>query len=513
MNRAESGVGLDVETPTWPKVETPVAQRVESWIRQRPWIALLLVAVPLCSVGLLITDAIAMEGIVADGARTMARTGEYSVPHLHGEIYSYKPPLAYWLALAGFWSLGETSVLALRLPFALCALLMSCAILGLLRPLIGTRASFSSALAALTGGLMLQKLHLAEFDLPLAAGVGIAVAAACRNLAADIPHNAIWLLGYLALSAAFLAKGLPALMFYAPGLLLAAAVSGRVRRLFQTGHLIGLTIFAILVGSWGLSAFHTAGWQAFAQPMAEAADKGLTWTFDSLAATLTKPVVAWALFLPWTFLLVAPPAKLRAAWAQLDAPSQRVARIAACFVATGVFSFMLVPATQTRYLLPLATPISVLCGIAAFSQPGPTRYKSSVPFVIAVALAAWLAQTMIIQPNRASSRSLRAVAETFSQHLEPSIQLWTGPVSKHFRHSSLFFYMARPVATFDAEPTAEGAQPKAGDLVVFFSDEHHDLMAATPFAYEILEQRTQRQFEMFLARVVRSPETATETSL
>ncbi len=546
MSRNESSVGLELGIPSWPTATTnPVARS-----RTRPWAVavFLLICGPLCFLGLGVTDVVTMEGIVADGARHMGRTQEYSVPHLHGEIYSYKPPLAYWMALASFQLFGEETAWTLRFPFALSALLMGLAILLLMRSIVGQWTGLLCAIASMTGALMLQKLHLAEFDMPLAAGVGIAVAVACRNFASDHPRGERWLVGYAALAMAFLAKGIPALMFYAPGLLLAALAIRKPKALLKPGHLAGVTLFAVVITGWFFSAFQSAGWQAFMQPMAEAHDKGLTWTAASFGSTLVKPLTAWALFLPWPLLL---PMGLKAGWS--SEPARKVAIVAASFVTTGIAVFMLVPATESRYLLPLAAPIGILCGVTAkevirsgrsfrtraiealaivissvaigmavitptvdltsrwviaacatlllvsFSRERLRRLPMWPVFLVsAMACLVWLGHTLWIKPHRANSRSLKPVADAFETHLNQSSKLWTGPVSKDFRHSSLFFYLERPVETFAREDTG----PSAGDYVVLFSDEHRELMMKTPFAYEIVESLVHRQDEILLARVL-----------
>lgn len=81
--------------------------------------------------------------------------------------------------------------------------------------------------------------RLAEFDIPLVAGVGIAVVLALDALTASESRPWNWFGAYLALLFAFLAKGVPALMFFGPGLLLAACVTSSWRRLFSVGHVLG----------------------------------------------------------------------------------------------------------------------------------------------------------------------------------------------------------------------------------------------------------------------------------
>ncbi len=532
----------------------------QDWFEARTWPAILLfllLAAPISFLGLGAIDVITMEGIVADGARHMDRTGEYSVPYLHGEIYSYKPPLAYWLALASFRLFGEETEWSLRFPFALSGLLMGLGVLVLTRPVAGPRIALLCAFASMTGALTIQKLHLAEWDVPLAAGVGIATAVACRNFA-DRTHGGLWLLGYLALALAFLVKGAPALMFYAPGLLLAAWLTGRLRELFRPAHLAGVVLFTLVACWWIASAYQAAGWAAFEQPFAEARDKGLTWNLSQVGSTLAKPLLAVAFFLPWTLLL---PVSFRSGtWS--SEPIRRMALAAAAFAAAGVAVFMTVPADDSRYLLPVAVPMAMLCGLAArdvLKVAGGFRRRatwilalvvglgalatafasddagvasrwwlalvavvalaavarnffrgtafSAVGLLAAVAILCWLVQTRIVGPHRASSRSLRAMAASFEAHMSPESELWTAPVSKDYRHSSLFFYLRRPVRTLSA-----GGGPQAGDHVVFFSDEHPELIAAAASSYQIVERRQQRRYEYVLARV-RGDEHAAEPDL
>ena len=537
------------ELDAWP-LPAPVSA-VVAWFVARTWrtiLLFLLIAAPISFLGLGATDAVTMEGIVADAARYMERTGEYLVPHHHGEIYTYKPPLAYWLTLASFRLFGEETEWSLRFPFALSGLLMGLAVLLLTRGVAGPRTALLCAFASMTGILTLQKLHLAEFDMPLTAGVGVAAAVACRNFAVR-PRADLWLAGYLALALAFLVKGAPALMFYGPGLLLAAWLSGRFRELFRPAHLAGVTLFALATCGWLAGAYQTAGWEAFAQPLEEARDKGLTWDLSYLASTLAKPLLAIVFFLPWTLLL---PASFRSsAWS--SEPGRRMALAAAAFAAAGVAGFMAVPADDSRYLLPVAVPMAMVCGLAAkdvLRAAGAARHRAiqilasliglgalaaafgaaedadivsrgwlavfgvltlgavargfrratastAIALLAAVAILAWLAQIRIVGPHRASSRSLRAMAASFEAHMNPSSKLWTPPVSKDFRHSSLFFYLRRPVRTL----SAEGGGPKADDYVVFFSDEHEELIAAAPSVYQIVERRQQRRYEYVLARV------------
>src|SRR4030042_6779047 len=56
-------------------------------------------------------------------AREMKENGNWSLPHLNGQIYAEKPPFFFWLVNLFILFLGEESELANRLPSALAGLI------------------------------------------------------------------------------------------------------------------------------------------------------------------------------------------------------------------------------------------------------------------------------------------------------------------------------------------------------------------------------------------------------
>ena len=471
--------------------------------RRTSWIIYLAVVLPLALGGLGRNDVIVMEGIVADGARDMASGGSYVVPRLHGEVYAYKPPLAYWLARASFGVFGAETEWTLRLPFALSGVGLGLVVLLGLGRLIGYGPGLLGGLATVTSALAIQKLRIAEFDILLAAGVGGAIVCASVDLASPAARTHRWLVGYTFLAAGFLAKGLPALMFFIPGLIIAAYATRQTARLLSRAHLAGGMLFVLIVGSWFLSAWMTEGPSAFAQATAEATEKGLGWTGASFLSTLTKPVLALGLFFPWSFAVVGCAWSLsrraRAAYEHIQPIEQALAIAALSFLGGGLLAFMMVPATQSRYLLPIAAPVGMLAAIFLARIERPAWTQASVVLALAISVFHILYE----EPRRAASRSLRPIATAFSQFLGPDEVLWSGPVSKHYRHSSLTFYLQRPIRTFRESPPPNGA------AVLLFEDEPPGI-ANAPSELEILTTMERRGMRFALAR---SPRESTTRSL
>ena len=465
--------------------------------------AILLYALPaglVCFGRLGATDVVSMEGIVADGARTMIRTGDYVVPRLYGEVYTNKPPLVYWLAAASFTCWGGETEWSLRFPMAASVFLMGVVVLFLLGKMLGPRPGCLCGLAAVTSLLMIQKVRMAEFDGPLAAGTGLAMVAACMNLALARPRLGLWVIGYAALAFGFLAKGVPALAIYGTGLFVAALGTRTLRRLFTPAHLLGVAVFAVPVCVWCLIAYQRAGMEVFQQHFDEIRSRSAAWTLRSFGITLLKPLIVAVLFLPWS--PIALPTLSRDWRLGRSEVVRRLISAAWCFVACGIGVFMLSAAQGSRYYLPLCAPIGILAGLAADSSldglaalPRRRRWAIFGGAVILLAIpATWAVDTFAVQPYRTRSRSFRAVAASFSPNLPDDAVVWT---ESNDSYSSLFFYLRHPVRSF----SLESGRPPLGAYVVLPSKRFAVFRGNGNCVSTELGRATHRRHEFTLARI------------
>jgi 4-amino-4-deoxy-L-arabinose transferase-like glycosyltransferase len=419
---------------------------------RRPFYLYLAVAVPVCFLLLWRTDVVSMEGIIALGGRHMLAAGDWWVPRLYGEMYAFKPALVYWMAAATEALFGRHSEFALRLPTALCGFGLGLALLLVLARLVSPACGLYAAIAAVTSGLFIEQVDTAGFELPLALGVTLAMLAACRNLVREVPDWRIWILGYAGLLFAFLSKGLPAVVVFAPGLLVGAAVLRRLPRLLSIGHLAGVMLFLAGAGYYVWRAYQAEGAAAFQQHFGEIALRSGQWTPAHLFLTVMKPVTIFGVLLPWSLVL--------AGWAipalrpTLTADQARIVRVAWAFLFTGTLVFLTVPTDSTRYYLPLVTPMAILSGLGVALLPD--RWRAHVARLLTIiGLITWVIQAGFVQPHRAETRSLRNVAATFAPHVPSGTVVF---VNTQDSDSSLYYYLDRPVVSWrssDETPPTE----------------------------------------------------------
>lgn len=478
--------------------------------------ALIALSVPLLFLGAPGRGYVSMEAMVLEGGRNMLETGDWLVPRLYGEIYTYKPPLAYWVAAApAAVTDGLPSASLLRLPFLLAALALSLVTLFVVGRRLTPRAGLLCGVASLGGVVFLEKVRLAEFDTLVAAPTGCAVLFASAALADERPPRAgggpLWLAAYLALALGFLAKGVPALMGFLPGLVLAALLNRRLSRLFTPAHLASAATFVAFLGLYVALVVDVVGWDGFVQPTQEARTKGFGWSLGSIAFAVVKPLAICAAFAPFSVFVPRALGRLRT---EPEGALDRLMRSGAGFLLGGVLAFTAVPSHEMRYYLPLAGSFGLVCGLGAelALRRGPSRFESravtvltvllvpvavvgivrrtepisiallitalsataalafhrrrplagNVPTVIAMTLFLAVAQALFFVPGRAVSRDLSPIAVELDGMVPEDATLWTaGPADTAGKHSSLYAPLARRILVFDPEDPL-GSAPSEG---------------------------------------------------
>ncbi|MBI3298314.1 MAG: glycosyltransferase family 39 protein [Elusimicrobia bacterium] len=143
----------------------------------------------------------------AEVPREMHESGDWLIPTLNQMTYIEKPPLIYWLGAASYRLFGVSEAAA-RLPLALEAAATLAAVFWLASWLYTAQTGAAAVLVLGSSLLFMGLSHLITPDMAVCAALSWAIALALRAL--HRPEDADWAApgAWLAMGAAFLAKGL-----------------------------------------------------------------------------------------------------------------------------------------------------------------------------------------------------------------------------------------------------------------------------------------------------------------
>jgi len=429
--------------------------------------------------------------------------GHYLVPHLHGEPYSHKPPLLFWLMTAG-WHLFGVNDWWPRLVaplFGLGSLALTVRLAGLLWPdrgRIGALAGvllFGAIFWTVFGTLTMFDMLLAFFA--LLALQGLVAAARSGRLTGFCVAGVAMGFGVLAKGPAILLHVLPVALaapWWLPRLVWAPAVFERGRWYMGVGLSV---VLAVVIGlAWALPAA-TAGGEAYRDAIfwGQSAERMV----DSFAHA--RPVWWYAAVLPGLVLpwLIWPPlwrAALRARGLLADGGL----RLCLIWFGTAFAAFSAISGKQLHYLLPEFPALALIAawvlteGTTTAETPtrpsaqrtrAADRWISGGPAIVAGA-------AIMAAPNLPlSPRALAVVAE-----IEP---VWgilvvmagvmtlvfplTGPVRQALRMASISAFVvlaihlaAKPLLAkrYDLRPMATqlAALEQDGKTIAYFGKYH-----------------------------------------
>lgn len=170
-------------------------------------------------------------------ARAMAQSGDWVTPRLWGEPWFEKPPLLYWMTVAGF-QLGLGAELAPRLPVAALSIAFLVFYWWVLRREFGARPAWYAVLILGTSAGWVGFSQVGVTDLPLSATFAAAMLLALPWIAKGDKRPLPLTAGLLGL--AVLAKGLVPLVLAAP-----LVLRGRVRDLVRWQVIVPFLLIAL----------------------------------------------------------------------------------------------------------------------------------------------------------------------------------------------------------------------------------------------------------------------------
>lgn len=292
-------------------------------------------------------------------ALDMLQRGDWLVPHLNGATYSHKPPLLFWLVLAG-WKLVGVSAAWARVvgPLAgIAALALVAAIARALWPHDARARGWApvitaSALVWAAFGTMFM------FDTLLACGALLALLGVVHAVEHGRRRGVLYLAAGITLG--ILAKG-PVILIHVLPVALAAPwwATPRATRTWTAWYLAlfggvmlgaaGALVWAIPAGVAGGPEYNQAIFfgQTAGRVTQSFAHRRQFWWYLPLLPALLFPWFMW-------------PESWRAMGALRAAPRDTGVRFCVAWGGAGLLAFSLVSGKQVHYLLPLAPAVALL---------------------------------------------------------------------------------------------------------------------------------------------------------
>jgi len=306
------------------------------------------------------------------------------------EYWNLKPPLGYWMQELAFRLLGST-VFAMRVPSALCALALIALTVTVTRRWYGRREALLAGLilASCFGFMSYHGARSGDLDSALSLLLLLAMVQAPRL--AQSPRARLLCAAMLSLG--FLLKSFAILPFVlSAGLYL--LWSGDWRRIRARDWIPALLLFCGVVLGWIVARVHHDGSMYFVQRMFR---EDLVWRSTRVLDDETvKPLGYLAVlaerFAPWPLLLAAAPLCVRPHRAVRDAHTQ----LLLLWALVPLVAFSLARTQHHWYLDPTYAAWSMLSAIAAIRLIGSSAPSLRLPLLGLLVLALLLCEVRVL---------------------------------------------------------------------------------------------------------------------
>jgi 4-amino-4-deoxy-L-arabinose transferase-like glycosyltransferase len=285
------------------------------------------------------------ETAYGEVAREVLIYGDPIVLHQNGVPWFVQPPLYFWIA-AVFARLFGVNEFAMRLPSALATIGMAGAVGYVVARLANPRAALLAAVVLSTSLMQAIVGRLAIMDALLDLAVAVAILSWFAALRTG--RARWWYLGWLALALGVLAKGPVALLIAALVIVPWAVWDRRVgRRIAVPSALhwvLGVGLFAAIVGPWAIALYRSAGAPAFNELVGHYTVGRYLGTIENQSGPLWYylPVLILGTF-PWFAFLA--PATVEAFRTARDSNEGSLARLA---LAWAIVPFLFFSFAQTK---------------------------------------------------------------------------------------------------------------------------------------------------------------------
>lgn len=335
-------------------------------------------------------------------ALEMLQRGDWLVPHLNGETYSHKPPLLFWLVLAG-WKVFGVSVVWARLVGPIVGIVALVLLRALARALWPHDARIRGWAPVITAGALLWASFssLFMFDTLLACSALLALLGVVQAVE-HARRRGIAMLA-LGITLGVLSKG-PVILLHVLPVALAAPwwATPRANRRWGVWYLsllggvllgaAGALCWAIPAGVAGGPAYRNAIFlgQTTGRLTDSFAHGRAFWWYLPLLPVLLFPWFAW-------------PEAWRALGTLRAAPREAGIRFCVAWSAGGLLAFSLVSGKQVHYMLPLVPALALLLARGLSQREAASLGR---PWIVAAVIAVLAAAVIVAGTSAQAARAL-----------------------------------------------------------------------------------------------------------
>ena len=195
----------------------------------------------------------------AEVAREMLISGNWTLPHLNGEIYFHKPPFFFWLIALSTKVWGEISSFAARFPSALFASLTVFLTYWFGKKIFNRRAGLISALILATNVEFVWLARRANIDATLTFFTTLTIISFYLAIRHPNRRFLLYFIGFLSMGVGFLTK--PQVACIVPGLtIIIFIIATRESHVFKEKKLfLSFIAFLLPVFAWLAAAYYLGG--------------------------------------------------------------------------------------------------------------------------------------------------------------------------------------------------------------------------------------------------------------
>lgn len=239
----------------------------------------------------------------------MMISGDYITPTINGELYLNKPPLYNWIIIAYFKMFGDYSMFAFRLPVIVATFGMSLTVYYFTKKFTNSYIAFFTAFAYATNGRILIYDSLQGLIDTSFAWLVYLNFMLVYSLGEKKKYTQLFIVTYIITAAAFMMKGLPALIFQGFTLLTYFILKRKFSILFRPVHFIAVALLFSILGGYYYIYFNRNNLEAtvlFSNLFNESTKRtGIVFGFwQTILHLFTFPFEMLYHYAPWTIFVI-----------------------------------------------------------------------------------------------------------------------------------------------------------------------------------------------------------------